>query len=357
MDSSQYTFNSSPSKGPIKKSPRGIFDWLYTDIAIDLGTANTLIYVKDYSIVLNEPSIVALNMAGQAVAVGHEARLMHEKTHKEIRTVRPLRDGVIADFEVAEQMIRGMIKKVKMKWYTSTRKMVVCVPSGITEVERRAVRDSAEHAGAKEVKLIDEPMAAAIGIGLDVHEPVGNMIVDIGGGTTEIAVIALSGIVYAQSVRLGGDELNEDIINYFRRNHNLLIGERTAEHIKCQIGSATPLDEELEITAKGRDLVNGAPRTRTVTSKDVREAISESVNTIVESVTKSLEQTPPELSADILDRGIMLTGGGALLKNLDKLIMETTDLPVHIAEDPLTAVVRGTGAALENMEHYRRVLS
>lgn len=340
-----------------RQSPKGIFDWLYTDIAIDLGTANTLIYVKGENIVLNEPSIVALNMAGQAVAIGHEARLMHEKTHKEIRTVRPLRDGVIADFEVAEQMIRGMIKKVKMKWYTTTRKMVVCVPSGITEVERRAVRDSAEHAGAKLVKLIDEPMAAAIGIGLDVHEPVGNMIVDIGGGTTEIAVIALSGIVYAQSVRLGGDELNDDIINYFRRNHNLLIGERTAEHIKCQVGSATPLDEELEITAKGRDLVNGAPRTRTVTSKDVREAIAESVNTIVESVTKSLEQTPPELSADILDRGIMLTGGGALLKNLDKLIMETTDLPVHIAEDPLTAVVRGTGAALENMDYFRSVLS
>jgi len=254
-------------------------------------------------------------------------------------------------------MMRGMIKKVKVKWYSTTRQIVVCVPSGITEVERRAVRDSAEHAGAKEVYLVDEPMAAAIGIGLDVHEPVGNMIVDIGGGTTEIAVIALSGIVYAQSVRLGGDELNDDIINYFRRNHNLLIGERTAEKIKCEIGSAAPLDEELEMITKGRDLVNGVPRTRQVTSKDVREAISESVNTIVESITKSLEQTPPELSADILDRGIMLTGGGALLKNLDKLIMETTDLPVHIAEDPLTAVVRGTGSILEDIEHYRTVVS
>ena len=291
------------------------------------------------------------------MATGHEARLMHEKTHRNIRTVRPLRDGVIADFEVAEQMMRGMIKKVKVKWYSTTRQIVVCVPSGITEVERRAVRDSAEHAGAKEVYLVDEPMAAAIGIGLDVHEPVGNMIVDIGGGTTEIAVIALSGIVYAQSVRLGGDELNDDIINYFRRNHNLLIGERTAEKIKCEIGSAAPLDEELEMITKGRDLVNGVPRTRQVTSKDVREAISESVNTIVESITKSLEQTPPELSADILDRGIMLTGGGALLKNLDKLIMETTDLPVHIAEDPLTAVVRGTGSILEDIEHYRTVVS
>jgi rod shape-determining protein MreB len=336
---------------------KGWFDWLYTDIAIDLGTANTLIYSRGEGIVLNEPSIVALNSQGEPVATGHEARLMHEKTHKNIRTVRPLRDGVIADFEVAEQMIRGMINKVKMKWYSSTRQMVVCVPSGITEVERRAVRDSAEHAGAKEVHLVDEPMAAAIGIGLNVHEPIGNMIVDVGGGTTEIAVIALSGIVYAQSVRLGGDELNDDIINYFRRNHNLLIGERTAEKIKCEIGSAAPLDEELEMETKGRDLVNGVPRIRHVTSKDVREAISESVNTIVESITKSLEQTPPELSADILDRGIMLTGGGAKLKNLDKLIMETTDLPVHIAEDPLTAVVRGTGAILEDLEYYRTVIS
>lgn len=342
------------SKKPHKK---GLFDFLYTDIAMDLGTANTLIYLRGEGIVLNEPSIVALNLQNLPVAIGHEARLMHEKTHRNIRTVRPLRDGVIADFEIAEQMIRGMIKKVKMKWYSSTRQMVICVPSGITEVERRAVRDSAEHAGAKEVYLVDEPMAAAIGIGLDVHEPIGNMIVDIGGGTTEIAVIALSGIVYAQSVRLGGDELNEDIINYFRRNHNLLIGERTAEKIKCEIGSAAPLDEELEMITKGRDLVNGVPRTRHITSKDVREAIAESVNTIVESITKSLEQTPPELSADILDRGIMLTGGGALLKNLDKLIMETTDLPVHIAEDPLTAVVRGTGAILENLEYYRPVIS
>jgi rod shape-determining protein MreB and related proteins len=335
----------------------GLLDFLYTDIAIDLGTANTLIYSRNKGIVLNEPSIVALNNQGQSVATGHEARLMHEKTHKNIRTVRPLRDGVIADFEVAELMIRGMIKNVKKKWYSTTRQMVVCVPSGITEVERRAVRDSAEHAGAKEVYLVDEPMAAAIGIGLNVHEPVGNMIVDIGGGTTEIAVIALSGIVYAQSVRLGGDELNDDIINYFRRNHNLLIGERTAEKIKCEIGSAAPLDEELEMITKGRDLVNGVPRTRQVTSKDVREAISESVNTIVEAITKSLEQTPPELSADILDRGIMLTGGGALLRNLDKLITETTDLPVHIAEDPLTAVVRGTGAILEDLEYYRSVVS
>ncbi len=348
---------SSELRSKPKNPPKGLFDWFYTDIAIDLGTANTLIYSRGKGIVLNEPSIVALDQNGGVVAIGHEARLMHEKTHNNIRTIRPLRDGVIADFEVAEHMIRGMIKKVKKSWYSSTRKMVICVPSGITEVEKRAVRDSAENAGAREVYLVDEPMAAAIGIGLDVHEPVGNMIVDIGGGTTEIAVIALSGIVYAQSVRLGGDELNDDIINYFRRNHNLLIGERTAEEVKCLLGSAAPLDEEIEMTSKGRDLINGVPRTRTVTSKDVREALSESVNTIVEAVTKSLEQTPPELSADILDRGIMLTGGGALLKNLDKLIMETTDLPVHIAEDPLTAVVRGTGGILENLDYYKSVLS
>lgn len=349
----------SANRMKTKKDPnkKGMFDFLYSDIAIDLGTANTLIYAKGQGIVLNEPSIVALNNRNETVATGHEARLMHEKTHGNIRTIRPLRDGVIADFEVAEQMIRDMIKKVKVKWYTTTRKMVVCVPSGITEVERRAVRDSAEHAGAKEVYLVDEPMAAAIGIGLNVHEPVGSMIVDIGGGTTEIAVIALSGIVHAQSVRLGGDELNENIINYFRRNHNLLIGERTSENIKCEIGSAAPLDEEVEIITKGRDLVNGVPRKRQVTSRDVREAISESVNSIVEAITKSLEQTPPELSADILDRGIMLTGGGALLKNLDKLIMETTDLPVHIAEDPLTAIVRGTAEILEDLDYYRAVIS
>lgn len=352
--SSGFGNKTKPLNGQKKQ---GLLDFLYTDIAIDLGTANTLIYSRNKGIVLNEPSIVALNNQGEPVAIGHEARLMHEKTHKNIRTVRPLRDGVIADFEVAEHMIRGMIKSVKKKWYSTTRQMVVCVPSGITEVERRAVRDSAEHAGAKEVYLVDEPMAAAIGIGLNVHEPIGNMIVDIGGGTTEIAVIALSGIVYAQSVRLGGDELNEDIINYFRRNHNLLIGERTAERIKCEIGSAAPLDEELEMITKGRDLVNGVPRTRQVTSRDVREAISESINTIVEAITKSLEQTPPELSADILDRGIMLTGGGALLHNLDKLITETTDLPVHIAEDPLTAVVRGTGAILEDLDYYRSVIT
>ena len=342
---------------PKRSSGGSFFDFLYTDIAIDLGTANTLIYARGQGIVLNEPSIVALNKSGETVAIGHEARMMHEKTHSNLRTIRPMQDGVIADFEIAETMIRGMIRKVKMKWYSTTRQVVVCVPSGITEVERRAVRDSAEHAGAKDVYLVDEPMAAAIGIGLNVNEPVGNMIVDIGGGTTEIAVIALSGIVYAESVRLGGDELNEDIINYFRRTHNLLIGERTAEKVKFEIASASKLEKELKLTIKGRDLVVGVPRILEVDSSEIRLAIQESINTIIAAISKALEQTPPELSADLLDRGIILTGGGALLKNLDKRIKEATELPVHIAEDPLTAVVRGTGRILENLDFYRNVIS
>ena len=354
-ESSLQQVDNKPA--PEKSSGGSFFDFLYTDIAIDLGTANTLIYARGQGIVLNEPSIVALNKSGETIAIGYEARMMHEKTHSNLRTVRPMRDGVIADFEVAETMIRGMIRKVKMKWYSTTRQVVVCVPSGITEVERRAVRDSAEHAGAKDVYLVDEPMAAAIGIGLNVNEPVGNMIVDIGGGTTEIAVIALSGIVYSESVRLGGDELNEDIINYFRRTHNLLIGERTAEQVKFEIASATKLDKEMSLTIKGRDLVEGVPKTLEVDSSEIRMAIQESINTIIAAISKALEQTPPELSSDLLDRGIILTGGGALLKNLDKRIMEASKLPVHIAEDPLTAVVRGTGKILENLDYYRNVIS
>ncbi len=336
----------------------GLLDFLWLDVAIDLGTANTLLYVRGKGIVLNEPSIVAVHRSTRKViAIGHEALMMHEKTHPEIQTIRPLRDGVIADFEVAEQMIRGLIRRVQNRWYVSTRRIVICVPSGITEVEKRAVRDSAVGAGAREVYLIDEPMAAAIGIGLNVHEPVGNMIVDIGGGTTEIAVIALSGIVLAESIRIGGNELDEAIIQYFRKQHSLLIGERTAERIKCQIGSAVELDPELELTVRGRDLIHGIPRTRTISSIDVREAIREPVQTIVEAVVRSLERTPPELAADIVERGIMLTGGGALLKGLDQLIRERVQLPVHVADDPLTAVVRGTGKVLDNLELYSKVLS
>lgn len=346
-----YEQNKNGQKKP------GLMDQFYNDIAIDLGTANILISSKKQGIVLSEPSIVAFNNRGEPVSIGQEAWLIHEKTHQHIRTVRPLRDGVIADFEAAEHMIRGMIKSVKQKWYSTTRQMVICIPSGITEVEKQAVRASAEHAGAKEVYLVEEPMAAAIGIGLNVHDPVGNMIVDIGGGTTEIAVIALSGIVHAQSVRLAGDKFTDDIISYFRRQYNLLIGERTAEKVKCEIGSAAPLENELEMDVKGRDLVNGIPKTLTVTSKDVREAIGQSVSSVVESIIKSLEQTPPELSSDILERGIMLAGGGALLKNLDKRIQEMTDLPVHIADDPLTAVIRGTSAVLDDLDYYKAVVN
>ncbi|NNE45798.1 MAG: rod shape-determining protein [Rhodothermales bacterium] len=335
----------------------GIFNFA-TDAAIDLGTANTLIYIKGRGIVLNEPSIVALHRSTRKViAIGHEAQQMHERTHREIETVWPLKDGVIADFEVAEQLIRGLIRKVQNSWITSIRRMVICVPSGITEVEKRAVRDSAEHSGARQVYLIDEPMAAAVGIGLNVQEPVGNMIVDIGGGTTEIAVIALSGIVIDESIRTGGNELDSAIVQYFKRNHNLLIGQRTAERIKCEVGSAVELDPELEVSVKGRDLVSGIPKIRTISSEDVREALRESVSQIAAAVIRCLERTPPELGSDILERGIMLTGGGALLKGLDTLIRNRVDLPVYIAEDPLTAVVRGTGAVLEDLEKHSRVLS
>ncbi|MBT8399299.1 MAG: rod shape-determining protein [Rhodothermia bacterium] len=335
----------------------GIFN-LATDAAIDLGTANTLIYIKGRGIVLNEPSIVALHRSTRKViALGHEAQQMHERTHREIETVRPLKDGVIADFEVAEQLIRGLIRKVQNSWITSIRRMVICVPSGITEVEKRAVRDSAEHSGARQVYLIDEPMAAAVGIGLNVQEPVGNMIVDVGGGTTEIAVIALSGIVIDESIRVGGDELDNAIVQYFKRNHNLLIGQRTAERIKCEVGSAVELDPELEVSVKGRDLVSGIPKIRTISSEDVREALRESVGQIAAAVIRCLERTPPELGSDILERGIMLTGGGALLKGLDTLIKNRVDLPVYVAEDPLTAVVRGTGTVLEDIEKHSRVLT
>ncbi len=351
------TLKDKPAKFSKKRGKNGMFNALYTDIAVDLGTANTLICEKNKGVILNEPSVVALNSTGKVVAVGHEARLMHEKTHKNIRTVSPLKGGVIADFDIAELMIRELVKKINQKWYSKIRRMIVCVPSGITDVERGAVRDSASNAGAKEVYIVDETIAAAVGMGADVNEPVGNMIVDVGGGTTEIAIISLGGIVYSSSVRIGGDKLNEDIVNYFRRKFNLLIGERTGEQVKIEVGSATKLDKELEMLAKGRDIVKGVPKNQRVTSEDVREAISESVNTYLEAITKSLEQTPPELSADIIDRGIMLTGGGALLRNLDKLITESTNLPVHMAESPLTTVAEGMGMILGDLEGYRNLIS
>jgi len=326
------------------------------DVAIDLGTANTLIWVKGKGIVLNEPSIVAFDRSDKhIIAIGHDAQQMIGKTHRDIKIIRPMKDGAIADFEIAEGMLRAFIRKVSMSWQPA-RRVVVCVPSGITEVEKRAVRDSCEHAGAKEVHLIAEPMASAIGIGIKVHEPVGNMIVDIGGGTTEIAVIALSGIVADESIKIAGDEMTAAIVNYFRRQHNILIGERTAELIKCNVGSAMPLKEEIEVEVKGRDLLTGIPRMIEVTSADIRGALAESVQEIVNAVLRLLERTPPELAADIYERGIVLSGGGALLKGLDERISQETKLPVHIAEDPLTTVVRGTGQVLENLSFYRSVL-
>lgn len=335
----------------------GIFDFFSNDIAIDLGTANTLIYVKGKGIVLNEPSIVAFDKnTKRIIALGNKAKEMQGREHKEIKVTRPMRDGVIADFEIAEGMIRAFIKKVRGTGAMASRRVVVAVPSGVTEVEKRAVRDSAEHAGAKEVHLIAEPMAAAIGIGIDIEAPVGNMIVDIGGGTTEIAVIALSGIVNEESIRIAGDEMNFAIMQFFKKNHNILIGESTAEAIKCEVGSAVPLKEEITIQVKGRDLVGGVPKTTEVSSVEIREALNEAVTQIVDAVKQTLEITPPELSADILDRGVMLTGGGALLKGLDERIRMETNLPVHVAEDPLTAVVRGAGKVIENMNQYSKVL-
>ncbi len=334
----------------------GIFDLFATDIAIDLGTANTLIYIKGKGIVLNEPSIVAFDKnTKRIIALGNKAKEMQGREHKEIRVIRPMRDGVIADFEITEGMIRAFIKRVRAG-VLSSRKVVMAVPSGVTEVEKRAVRDSAEHAGAKEVHLIAEPMAAAIGIGIDVDAAVGNMIIDIGGGTTEIAVIALSGIVNEESIRIAGDEMNSAIMQFFKRNHNILIGERTAEAIKCEVGSAVPLKEEITIQVKGRDLVGGIPKTTEVSSVEIREALNEAIVQIIEAVRQTLERTPPELSADILDRGVMLTGGGALLKGLDERIKMETNLPVHVSEDPLIAVVMGAGKVIDNLNDYQKVL-
>ena len=339
----------------------GLFDFLTTDIAIDLGTANTLIMYND-QIVVDQPSIVALDrMSEKVIAIGWEAQQMHEKTHEKYKTVRPLRDGVIADFTVAEHMIRGMIKLIptNRKLFSTSYRMVICIPSGITEVERRAVKDSAEQAGAKEVHLIAEPMAAAIGIGLNVKEPTGNMIVDIGGGTTEIAVIALSGIVTDQSIRIAGDEFNDDILDYMRKQHNMLIGERSAERIKIEVGAALP-EIDLpppDIEIRGKDLMTGIPKTISISYREVAHALNKSITKIEDAILKALENTPPELSADIYERGIYLTGGGALLRGLDKRLAEKTKLPVHIAADPLKAVVRGTGIALKNLDDYKYLMS
>jgi rod shape-determining protein MreB and related proteins len=331
----------------------GIFS---NDIAIDLGTANTLVYVKGRGILVREPSVVAMRKSdGKVLAIGFEAREMMGKTHSDVVTIRPMRDGVIDDDEVAEEMIRAFIRKVCKNRLTRPR-VIVCVPSGVTKSEKRIINDSAEHAGAREVYLIAEPMAAALGVGLPVNEPLGSMVIDIGGGTTEIAVISLSGIVTDTSIRTGGDEMDEVIVQYMRRNYNLLIGERTAEEIKCRIGAATPLKEELKMIAKGRDLIAGIPKAVEISSVEIREALTEPVSAIVDAVKLSLEKTPPELSADIRDRGIILTGGGSLLKGLAVRLREETSLPVNLADDPLTCVVRGTGMVLDDMERYSQVL-
>ena len=335
----------------------GFFNMFTQEIAIDLGTANTLIIQND-KVVVDEPSIVAIDRTtNKVIAIGKRAQQMHGKVHDNIKTVRPLRDGVIADFHAAEHMIRGMIKMINSgrQLMQPSLRMVICIPSGITEVEKRAVQDSAEHAGGKEVYLIHEPMAAAIGIGVDVEEPMGNMIIDIGGGTSEIAVIALGGIVCDKSIRVAGDDFTGDIEEYMRRQHNILIGERTAEQIKIEVGSAiTELENPPEdYPVRGRDLMTGIPKEIYVTYKEIAHCLDKSIAKIEEAIMNALEMTPPELSADIFKTGIYLAGGGSMLRGLDKRISDKTKLPVHIAEDPLRAVARGTGIALKNIDKYQ----
>ena len=327
------------------------------DLGIDLGTASTLVYAKGKGIVCNEPSVVAIDKATRKVlAVGAEAKRMLGRTPGDIVAIRPMKDGVIADFDATEQMLRYFIQKVHNRKTFLRPRIIVGVPSGITQVEQRAVRDSAEQAGAREVYLIEEPMAAAIGAGLPITEPSGNMVVDIGGGTTDVAVISLAGIVYSKTVKTGGDKMDEAIINYIKRKYNLLIGERTAEHIKMTIGSAYKLDEDVKtMEVRGRDLVSGIPKTLIIDDEEVREALMEQVLTIVNTIKVTLENTPPELAADIVEKGIVLAGGGALLKGIDVLIREETALPIVIAEDPLSAVVMGTGKALDELNLLRRV--
>ena len=329
------------------------------DLAIDLGTANTLVYMKGKGIIISEPSVVAVRKNGRGgskvLAVGREAKMMLGRTPGNIVAIRPMKDGVIADFEITEAMLRHFIRKAHNRKTLVRPRIIICVPSGITQVEKRAVKESAESAGAREVFLIEEPMAAAIGAGLPITEPISNMVVDIGGGTTEVAVISLAGIVYSKSVRVGGDKMDEAILQYIKRKYNLLIGITTAEVIKTSIGSAYPSDQAETIDVKGRDLVTGIPKILTIDSDEVRQAISEQIETIVETVRIALEQTPPELAADIVDTGIVLAGGGALLKNLDILLREETKLPITITEDPLATVAIGSGMALDNISMLKEV--
>ncbi|MDR2883678.1 MAG: rod shape-determining protein [Deferribacteraceae bacterium] len=327
-----------------------------TDIAIDLGTANTLVYVRGKGVVCSEPSVVAINKnTNEILAVGTEAKSMLGRTPANIQAIRPMKDGVIADYDITEKMLRHFIMKVHSRRPLVRPRMVICIPSGVTQVEKRAVRDSAINAGAREVYVVEEPMAAAIGAGLPIQEPSGNMVVDIGGGTTEVAIISLYGIVYANSVRVGGDEMDESIVNYFKRKYSMLIGTSTAEQVKIRIGTAYPLDEGVSMEIKGQDQVTGIPKTREITDAEVREALEESLIKIVDAVKIALEKTPPELAADIVGRGIVLTGGGALLKNLDKRLSVETGLPIVVSDDPLTAVAVGTGRVLEQLDLLKQV--
>ncbi|MBC8526800.1 MAG: rod shape-determining protein [Candidatus Cloacimonetes bacterium] len=334
-----------------------IMNWITNDVAIDLGTANTLVYLKGHGIVVDEPSVVALETeTKKVIAVGNKAKEMLGKTPEEIKAIKPMKDGVIANFEVTETMLRHLILLSQQKKFLIRPRVIVAVPSGITEVEKRAVKESAEHAGARKVYLVSEPLASAIGVGLPVHEPYGNMLIDIGGGTTEIAIISLSHIVDHNSIRIGGDEMDEDIVSFLRKKHNLFIGESTAERIKIKIGSAYPLPNELTMEVRGRDLVSGFPISMKISSEEIREALSETVSTIVDAIKRLFEETAPELSADIADRGVVLTGGAGQLKGLDQKIRETIDLPVTLVEHPLTCVVMGSGKILDNLEEYQKIL-
>jgi rod shape-determining protein MreB len=334
-----------------------LMGFVSNDVAIDLGTANTLVYVKGKGIVLNEPSVVAVDKATKRVlAVGRDAKEMLGRTPTGIEAVRPLKDGVIADFEKTEELLRKLILKVQTRRFLVRPRIIISVPSGITEVEKRAVRDSAEHAGAREVFLVAEPIAAAIGVGLPVDKPTGNMVIDIGVGTTEIAVITLNGIVTDTSIRVGGDKMDDAIAQYVKRAYNLLIGEQTAERIKLQIGSAFRMDQEQVMEIKGRDLIGGIPKTIKITSEEIRETLQEPVGSVVEAVKESLEKTPPELSSDIVDRGIVMTGGGSLLRGMDTLLHDTTNLPIRVAEDALLCVVLGSGKILDELETFAKVL-
>lgn len=340
----------------LKKAINYVLGLFSNDMGIDLGTATTLVFVKGEGVVLCEPSVVAIERGtSHVLAVGEEAKRMLGRTPGNIIAIRPMKDGVISDFEITEAMLRYFIKKVHHRKVLVRPRIVIAIPSGITEVEKRAVKDSAERAGAREVFLIEEPIAAAIGVGLPIQEPIGNMIIDIGGGTTEIAVISLCGTVFSKSIRIGGDEMNEAVIEYLKKTYNLMVGERTSEEIKIKIGSAYPLEEEMSMEVKGRDLVAGLPKTVTITSEEIRESLQEPLRAILEVIKISLERTPPELAADLIDHGIVMAGGGSLLRGLDKLISEETGLPVHITDDPVTAVANGTGIVLSEIQYLKKV--